>query len=252
MLTHAELSRHSRTLLLDEQALVRQQQLKNLRLMVVGLGGLGSPLAVQLAAQGVGCLHLVDGDTVALDNLPRQWLYPEASVGRYKAEVCAEQLALRQTSTRLVRHTTYADETFYRHSLPTIDAVFDCTDQLASRHALQHASAAAKVMLFGAAVTAQSAQRWQVDSHQAGCYQCVVPHGTQLSNNCQQQGVSPQLCTLTASLLVQQLWDWLDAKALQRPLPNSYVHYQTNLCCWSGGPIVADPHCPCAHSRKEI
>src|SRR5512145_2342383 len=92
-LTRDELVRYGRHLSLGEFGARGQKRLKSARVAIVGLGGLGSPAAMYLAAAGVGTIGLIDGDRVDLSNLQRQVLYGDSDVGRLKVDVAAERLA---------------------------------------------------------------------------------------------------------------------------------------------------------------
>ena len=99
-----ELERYSRHLVMPEVSLAGQQQLKNARVLCVGAGGLGSPVALYLAAAGIGTLGLVEFDTVDLSNIQRQVLYATADVGRSKLEAACERLRQLNPHIALVPH----------------------------------------------------------------------------------------------------------------------------------------------------
>ena len=99
MLSDLEFIRYSRSLMLGDDGDKRQLRLKNARVLLLGLGGLGCPVATTLVGAGIGQLTLVDGDRVELSNLPRQSLYQTTDIGKPKAEVAAARLPLRSMAT---------------------------------------------------------------------------------------------------------------------------------------------------------
>ena len=103
-LSHDEILRYSRHLVMPEVTLAGQQRLKDARVLCVGAGGLGSPLALYLAAAGVGTIGLVEFDTVDLTNIQRQVLYATADVGRPKLEAARERLAALNPEIEIVPH----------------------------------------------------------------------------------------------------------------------------------------------------
>ena len=149
----AQLLRYSRHILLDEIGVEGQQRLLNASALIVGVGGLGSPAALYLAAAGVGKLILADGDEVDLTNLQRQILHRETSVGRPKVESGRETLG--QINPETVVHPIKArisDEALFE-IVDSVDVVLDCTDNFATRHQINKAChQAQKPLVSGAGV----------------------------------------------------------------------------------------------------
>jgi len=140
-LTKEDLSRFSRHISLKEIGENGQQKLKNSRVLVIGAGGLGSPLLIYLAAAGVGCIGMVDDDVVSLSNLQRQVLYTTAQVGQKKIEIAAHriqdlypEIEVHHYDTRL--NADNADELIARY-----DVVADCSDNYATRSLIGQISA---------------------------------------------------------------------------------------------------------------
>ena len=104
-LTTEDRSRFARHISLSEIGESGQQKLKNARVLVVGAGGLGSPVLIYLAAAGVGCIGMVDDDVVSLSNLQRQVLYTTAQVGLKKVEIAAQRLQDLYPSIELISYT---------------------------------------------------------------------------------------------------------------------------------------------------
>ena len=169
------LTQFSRLLLLadfDESDLAR---LQTQRVLIVGLGGLGSPVALYLAKAGLAEIRLADFDTVSLSNLPRQVLYGPQDIGRPKAEALAEALSELAPETRFVAATEKADAQTLTAWVETADLVLDCTDQFFTRQAINRACQQAQKPLVCASALQWSGQLMVIDPAQpdSGCYACL-------------------------------------------------------------------------------
>jgi adenylyltransferase/sulfurtransferase len=138
-LTAPEAQRYSKHLVLPEVGPEGQRRLKGSSVVVVGVGGLGTPAAVYLAAAGVGRIGLVDGDTVEMPNLPRQFLFREADVGRRKVEAAAERLRQVNLNVEVVTHDKRLDSGNAMDVIRNYEVVIDATDNLPSRYLINDA-----------------------------------------------------------------------------------------------------------------
>ena len=148
-----------------------QQRLAESRVLIVGTGGLGSPVALYLAAAGVGTIGLLDADTVSLSNLQRQVIHTTADIGRLKVESAAEKLRAINPHINVVTHPFMLDSDNAVAIMDNYDLVMDCTDNLPTRLLINDTCVATgKAMVFGAV----SRFSGQVFSHKAGtaCYRC--------------------------------------------------------------------------------
>lgn len=151
-LSDTEIERYARHLLLREVGGPGQQKLKKARVLVVGAGGLGSPVLHYLAAAGVGTLGVVDDDVVALSNLQRQVLHPTAHVGMAKTQSAAIGLAAQNPEIEVVRHDTRLNAGNALALIGDYDMVADGTDNFATRYIVSDACCLAKKPLVSAAV----------------------------------------------------------------------------------------------------
>lgn len=110
-----------------------QQQISSAKVLVIGAGGLGTPLATYLAAAGTGTVGIADGDMVAITNLHRQFLFTEKEIGQCKATVLATKLKEQNPDVQIHAHTIMIDESNAAAVLNNYDIVCDCTDQVESR-----------------------------------------------------------------------------------------------------------------------
>ncbi|WP_444923114.1 HesA/MoeB/ThiF family protein [Microbulbifer sp. DLAB2-AF] len=192
MLSSKELQRYSRQIMLPQVGEEGQKKLSSARIMIVGLGGLGSPAAMYLAAAGIGELHLVDGDHIDLSNLQRQVLYKTNHQGKSKAMVAAQQLAAANPTIRIHPHSQMANESWLREQVKQVDLVLDCTDNLEIRHTINRVCYQAGCPVVMASVQGFSGQLISFDFSEGSgpCYACLFPPQEQAEvQNCATAGV---------------------------------------------------------------
>jgi adenylyltransferase/sulfurtransferase len=202
MLSDQELLRYSRQILLPQIDIDGQLRLKQGRVLIVGLGGLGSPVSLYLAAAGVGELHLADFDTVDLTNLQRQIVHDSNSVGQSKVESAMARLSALNPDVRLVPHARALDEDSLAAAVAAVDLVLDCTDNFGTREAVNAACVAAgKPLVSGAAIRLEG-QLSVFDPRRddSPCYHCLYGHGSEAELTCSEAGVVGPLVGLVGSL----------------------------------------------------
>jgi molybdopterin/thiamine biosynthesis adenylyltransferase len=173
----AQLLRYSRHILLDELGIEGQQRLLAAHVLVIGAGGLGSPVALYLATAGVGTLTIVDGDSVDLTNLQRQIVHSVERIGRSKAESAAQTLAAINPEVRVHALRERADAQRLLELVALADLVVDCSDNFATRHAVNAACVAhAKPLVSGAAIGFDGqVSVYDTRDPAQPCYACLFP-----------------------------------------------------------------------------
>lgn len=202
MLTDQELLRYSRQILLQQVDIDGQLKLKNSRVMIVGVGGLGSPVALYLAAAGVGELHLADFDRVDLTNLQRQIIHDTDSVGEHKVDSALRRLSAINPEIKLVAHRSALEADSLADAVAAVDLVLDCCDNFSTREAVNAACVAARKPLVSGAAIRLEGQLSVFDSRQAAspCYHCLYGHGSEEELTCSEAGVIGPLVGLVGSL----------------------------------------------------
>ena len=172
-----QLLRYSRHILLPEIGVEGQQKLIDAHALVVGAGGLGSPAALFLAASGVGTLTLCDGDTVDLTNLQRQILHRTSSIGLPKVDSARAALAEINPDVNVITLKQRVDEAHMAELVAQADVVLDCSDNFATRYALNRVCARLKKPLVSGAATRFDGQVSVFDLRhpESPCYQCLFP-----------------------------------------------------------------------------
>jgi molybdopterin/thiamine biosynthesis adenylyltransferase len=193
-----DVERYARHLVLSEIGGPGQQALKRARVLIVGVGGVGAPAALYLAAAGVGTLGLIDDDAVALSNLQRQILFATADIDRTKVETAAERLTALNPGVAVEIFARRLTSDSAADLVAGFDIVLDGTDDFATRHAVNAACVAAGKPLVSGALG-----RW---SGQVGvftgrpCYQCLVPEAPPDAETCARVGVVGALAGVIGSM----------------------------------------------------
>lgn len=190
MLNDSEFLRYSRQLLLEDIGPEGQIKLRQSTVLIVGLGGLGSPVSLYLAAAGVGNILLADDDKVHLTNLQRQILFRTQDVERSKAELAKEQLqALNPQISYQVLTRRLTGENL-NQILPQVDLVLDCCDNMATRHAVNAACIQHSIPLVSGSAVSFSGQLMVIKPpFDHGCYACLYPEQQEPERNCRTAGV---------------------------------------------------------------
>lgn len=198
-----QLLRYSRHILLDEIGIEGQQKLLAARALVIGAGGLGSPVALYLGTAGVGTLTLVDHDTVDLTNLQRQIVHSLARVGSPKVESAARSVNAINPDVRVVALQERADAARLDELVREADVVVDCSDNFATRHAVNAACVAhAKPLVSGAAIGFDGQiSVYDTRAPRNPCYACLFPRDAVIEEvQCSTMGVFAPLVGIIGSM----------------------------------------------------
>jgi adenylyltransferase/sulfurtransferase len=242
------LLRYSRQIMLPEISIEGQEKLRRSRVLIIGLGGLGSPAAMYLAAAGVGHLVLVDFDRVDLTNLQRQIIHttnrigsPKTSSARHTLLELNPEIAVESLDRRL-------DEKELAVQVERANLVLDASDNFATRFAVNEACCAGrKPLVSGAAI------RWEgqvsVFSGQPGgpCYRCLYPDEGSVSETCSENGVLAPLVGIIGSIQATEaikVLTTVGAPLLGRLLLLDALHME-----WRTLTLRADPECPVCSAR---
>jgi molybdopterin/thiamine biosynthesis adenylyltransferase len=202
-LDDAQLLRYSRHILLNELGVEGQEALLASHALVIGAGGLGSPVALYLGSAGVGHITVVDHDVVDETNLQRQIAHNLARVGRPKAESIREAIAAINPDVQVTPVVQRADEALLDTLIAQADVVLDCTDNFATRHAINRACVKHRRPLVSGAAIRMDGQLSVFDTRSPGnpCYACVFPETAGLEETrCATMGVFAPLVGIVGSM----------------------------------------------------
>lgn len=251
VLSRKQLQRYSRQIMLPQIGESGQEKLNAARILIVGLGGLGSPAALYLAAAGVAEMHLVDGDRVEISNLQRQILYKTNHRDKEKAQVAAQQLTAANPEIRIHAHPRMADEAWLSVQLSQqkFDLVLDCTDNLNIRHAINRVCRAQRVPVVMASVRGFSGQLVSFDFHAASspCYACLFPPAKVQSElpeaeNCATVGVIGPALGIVGSAQALEAIKFI--AGLQVPSLNRLQLFEAASLEWRALAVSSNSACP--------
>lgn len=201
-LNDAELSRYSRQILLPEIDYSGQLKLAQSHAVIFGLGGLGSPASLYLAAAGIGHLTLVDFDHVDDSNLQRQIIHSEANIGQAKVASAQSRLAALNRHIQIDSIPEKLNATELVALVSTADVVLDCTDNFEARFSFNQACFTAKKPLVSGAAIRWEGQLSTYDFRQENspCYQCLYSENSGQAESCSQSGVLSPVVGMVGSM----------------------------------------------------
>jgi adenylyltransferase/sulfurtransferase len=248
-MTDQELLRYSRHILLNEIGVEGQQRLREASMLVIGAGGLGSPAAFYLASAGVDRITLVDGDTVDLTNLQRQILHTTDRIGVAKAVSGQVALAAINADVRVTPVARRADEGALEELVAGATVVLDCSDNFATRHALNRACVShRKPLVSGAAVRFDGQVAvFDLRHDDSPCYACLFPPGEGEDELCAVMGV---FAPLTGIIGTTQAAEALKlAAGIGESLEGRLLMLDALAMRWHSVRVRRDPDCPVCSGR---
>ncbi len=243
-----QLLRYSRHLLLDEIGIEGQARLLAAHAIIIGAGGLGSPVALYLATAGVGRLTVIDHDTVDLTNLQRQIAHNLSRVGQPKAESVRASVAAINPDVQLRAIVERADAALLDELLPQAQVVLDCSDNFATRHAVNAACVKHGVPLVSGAAIGFDGQVSVYDSRPSAtgagpCYACLFPPGDNFEEvACATMGVFAPLVGIIGTVQAAEALKLL--AGVGTPLTGRLLMLDARSMRWDEMQLVRQPHCP--------
>jgi len=202
-----QLLRYSRHVLLPEFGIEGQQKLLASRALIIGAGGLGSPVAMYLAAAGVGTIALADADDVDLTNLQRQVLHSTQSVGTPKVESGKASMTRLNPEVRIVALQLRLEGEILEREVALADVVLDCSDNFATRHAVNRACVKHhKALVSGAAIRFDGQLAvFDLRHSDSPCYACLFPEQAETEElRCAVTGVFAPLTGMIGTMQVAE------------------------------------------------
>ena len=253
-MTDEQLLRYSRHILLDDIGIEGQQRLLASHALVIGVGGLGSPVALYLATAGVGQISLVDDDTVELTNLQRQIAHTTARIGEPKVSSAAVAMAAVNPDVIVNALQMRADTALLDRLVNAADVVIDCCDNFATRQAVNRACVAhAKPLVSGAAIGFDG-QVSVFDTRRADapCYACLFPPDSAIDEaRCATMGVFAPLVGIIGSMQAAEALKLLAPVDGALNLAGRLLLLDAMSMEWTSIRIARNPACPVCGSRHQ-
>jgi adenylyltransferase/sulfurtransferase len=242
----AQLLRYSRQIMLPAIAIEGQERLRQSHALIIGLGGLGSPASMFLAAAGVGCLTLVDFDTVDLSNLQRQIVHTTERIGMPKVESARRSLQALNPDVEIRCIARQLEHGELTEQVLKADVVIDCSDNFATRFAVNRACFAVGVPLVAGAAIRWEGQVSVFSGTEGPCYQCLYPEQGQLEETCSANGILAPVVGMIGSLQATEAIKLLTNAGV--PLHGRLLLLDALTMEWRNLKLRADPACPiCGH-----
>ena len=255
MFNERQLERYARHILLQEVGGPGQQKLLDSKVLVVGAGGLGSPLLLYLAAAGVGTLGVVDDDAVALSNLQRQIAHTEARIGHPKTESAAETVARINPEVRVECHPFRLAPDNAMALIGRYDLVADGSDNFATRFLINDACYLAGTTLVSASILRFDGQLATFKAHLGGdnpCYRCIFPEAPPpgLIPSCAEGGILGAVAGSMGSLQATEVLKEL--LGIGESLSGSLIVYDGLAATFRKIKVKPDPACALCGERASI
>ena len=249
LLSDEQLLRYSRQIMLPDIDIDGQQRLLNSRVLIVGLGGLGSPVSLYLAAAGVGELWLVDDDQVDLSNLQRQIVHTTGRIGELKVD--SAKLALQAVNPDVQVHalSQRLDAESMAELVTQVDLVLDCSDNFTTRFALNAACFdLGKPLVSGAAIRFDGqVSVFDPRNPESPCYQCLYPQGDDRALSCSESGVLAPLVGIIGSVQAMEAIKLLTGAG--KPLTGRLLLLDGRRMEWREMRLSPEPQCPVCSVR---
>jgi adenylyltransferase/sulfurtransferase len=240
-----EINRYSRHILLQEVGGTGQARLRAARVLVVGAGGLGSPLLMYLAAAGIGTIGLVDDDVVELSNLQRQIAHTTASIGTPKVESAATTALRLNPDAQIRTHATRLTAANALALFAEYDLICDGTDNFATRFLVSDAAVLARRTLVSAAVLRFEGQLSVFKPHAGGpCYRCLYPEPPPdgMVPSCSEAGVLGAVTGVLGTLQATEVMK--EILGIGESLSGRLLLWDALATRFRTVRLNRDPHCP--------
>jgi len=204
-LSEKELDRYSRQVMLQEIGYQGQLKLKQSRVCVVGVGGLGNPITTRLAAMGVGKIRIVDRDVIELSNLHRQTMFDEDDVGQVKVETAAKKLRKLNNNVIIEELPVSINDYTALDAVDGCDVVIDALDSVNARYSLNKACIEKKIPFVTGAAVGVTGQTFTIVPNESACYHCLFPALDEDSMpTCSIEGVHPSILSIIGGIEVSE------------------------------------------------
>ncbi len=244
-----QLLRYSRQILLPDFGVEAQQTLLDAHVLIMGLGGLGSPVAMYLAAAGVGKLSLVDFDSVDLSNLQRQLVHTTDTIGQPKVESAAAQIRKLNPECQTVCINQQLEQDDLQQLLHDVTAVVDATDNFASRFMINRACFNTSTPLVSGAAIRMEGQVSVFDFTRpdSPCYRCLYDEGGEEDTRCSENGVMAPMVGIIGSIQAMETIKLICHYG--EPLTGKLLITDALYQEWRSMKFKQDPDCPVCGSK---
>jgi len=243
-MNNEQLKRYSRHIMLPQMDYEGQLKLTESRALIIGAGGLGSPVAMYLASSGIGHIVIADFDTVELSNLQRQIMHGNNDVGRAKVDSAKETMAALNSEIEITAFNKRLEEDELREQVKLADVVLETTDNFQSRFLLNRLCVEEKTPLVSGSVIRFEGQlsTFRADLDDAPCYHCLYKESDELGETCTQNGVLAPAVGIIGSIQATEAIKVLTG--MGKDLNGRLVMFDALTMEWRELKLKKDPNCP--------
>ncbi|MFL6343850.1 MAG: ThiF family adenylyltransferase [Nitrososphaeraceae archaeon] len=249
-LTADDFQRYSRQIMLEEIGFTGMEKLRNAKVCVVGVGGIGNPIVTQLTAMGIAKLKIVDRDVVEISNLHRQHLYSEKDIGKVKVEVAAERLRALNPAVEIEPAPLSVTKYTAENIIAGFDIVIDALDSIDARYALNDACIKFNIPFIYGGALGMMGSICTILPNKSACLRCVFPA---LSEDdmptCSTEGVHPSLLYLVGGIQVSEAVKIIMGR--QPTLENKLLYIDLNELSFDKIQVFRQKECPSCGIQKE-
>lgn len=250
-LSDDQLLLYSRQIMLPQIDIQGQEKLLAAKVVIFGVGGLGCPALLYLAASGVGEITIVDDDVVELSNVQRQILFSASDVGRKKTEVASERIQLLQTNCKVNVIDKLPDDAQLTTLIKHADVVLDGTDNFNSRYRHNLTCVQTRTPLVSGAVIRFEGQVtvFKNQDMAAPCYHCLYPDAQDEQENCSENGVLGSVAGMVASVMATETIKVV--VNIGQPISERLLLLDALAMEWRTVKFKQDPNCPVCKTKRS-
>jgi len=251
-LSEKELDRYSRQVMLEEIGYQGQLKLKQSKVCVVGVGGLGNPITTRLAAMGIGRIRIVDRDIIELSNLHRQTMFNEDDVGQVKVETAAKKLRKLNPDIIIEELPVSVNDYTAFDVVDGCDVVIDALDSVNARYSLNKACIEKKIPFVTGAAVGVTGQSFTILPNETACYHCLFPALDEDSMpTCSIEGVHPSILSIIGGIEVSEAVKIITGK--EPSLKDRVLHVDLENLIFNFTKVARVQECSvCGSGKKEV
>ncbi|MDR2152165.1 MAG: HesA/MoeB/ThiF family protein [Helicobacteraceae bacterium] len=246
-----ELERYSRHILLDDVGIEGQEKIGNAKILVIGAGGLGSPIALYLAAAGVGTIAIADGDAADLSNLQRQIIHTTQDVGKPKVLSAKEKMIAINPHINVVTYQTTITAENVESVIAPYDFVIDGTDNFAAKFLINDACVLLKKPYSHGGILRYSGQTMTIKPHESACYACVFdsPPPAGIVPTCSSAGILGAVAGMLGTIQAAEALKYI--LGVGEPLLNALLCFEAKTMSFRKVALKRNPKCRvCGESAR--
>ena len=250
-LTNEDLQRYSRQIMLEEIGFTGMEKLRDSKVCVIGVGGIGNPIVTQLTAMGIGKLKIVDRDVIEISNLHRQHLYTENDIGKVKVEVAVERLKGINPTVEIEAVPVSVSKYTAESIIKGFDVVIDALDSIDARYALNDACIKFGIPFIYAGALGMLGSVCTILPNKSACLRCIFPALAEDDMpTCSTEGVHPSILYLVSGVQVSETIKIITGQ--QPTLVNKLLYIDLNELSFDKIHVFRQEECPSCGSKKEI